>query len=186
METKATLLENALKKGKKDNPELNDLNEEFTDKTENQENKDNSENQENQENKENSDNQKSINVTTVEVWAISPENVLQKDKKNQKEDLIITTELITVLNVTTVNNSDTWPKTVKPKKLKELKTPETRENVSHVKKLDIFPETVLKVKTERKIWNVTNATKKDISKEIAKTTDQNDQAGVLKWKTKFM
>ena len=106
------------------------------------------------------------NVTTVKELDTSPEIAHLKDKKDKtdqkdKTDLkeAITKDL-TVLNATTVNNLDIWPKIAISNKL--------QRNATTAKSLDTSQEIVLKEVTKSLVLNATNVTKSVILPEIAK------------------
>lgn len=100
------------------------------------------------------------NVTTVKELDTSPEIAHLKDKKDKTDLKEAITKDLTVLNATTVNKLDIWPKIAISNKL--------QRNATTAKRLDIFQEIVLKEVTRKVVLNATNVTKSVILPEIAK------------------
>lgn len=100
------------------------------------------------------------NVTTVKELDTSPEIAHLKDKKDKTDPKEAITKDLMVLNATTANNPDIWPKIAISNKL--------QRNATTAKRLDIFQEIVLKEVTRKVVLNATNVTKSVILPEIAK------------------
>ena len=107
------------------------------------------------------------NVTIVKELDTSPENAHLKDKKDQKDktDLkeAITKDLM-VLNATTANKPDIWPKNAISNKL--------QRNVTTAKRPDISQESVPKEVTKKLVLNATNVTKPVTLLESAKVISE--------------